>query len=66
MDMIHFSSSAIASAGYDPATLRMTIRFVQGNTYDFCRVPPHIFQGLLDSHSKGTYYNDHIRDRYQC
>lgn len=66
MEMIHVSSSAISAVGYNPQTRRMKMRFTQGNTYDFCRVPEHIFQGLLHAGSKGTYYNDHIRDRYQC
>lgn len=66
MDMIHVSSSAIEAVGYDPTTMRMKIRFVQGDTYDFCGVPAHVFNGLLNARSKGGYYNDHIRDRYQC
>jgi hypothetical protein len=66
MDMIRVSSSAITAVGYDPATRRMKIQFVEGHTYDFCRVPENIFNGLLRASSKGTYYNDHIRDRYQC
>ena len=66
MDMIHVNSSAISAIGYDQRTMRMHIRFIQGDTYDFCGVPAHIFQGLLNARSKGTYYNDHIRDRYQC
>lgn len=66
MDMIRISSSAISAVGYDPTTMRMKIHFVQGHTYDFCRVPENVFNGLLNAHSKGGYYNDHIRDRYQC
>ena len=66
MDMIPVYSSAISAIGYDPSTMRMKIRFVQGDIYDFCGVPAQVFQGLLNAHSKGTYYNDHIRDRYQC
>ena len=66
MDMIPVRSSAISAVGYDPDTLRMYIRFQQGHTYTFCRVPQHIFDGLLSATSKGTYYDHHIRDRYQC
>lgn len=66
MDMIRVSSSAISAIGYDPTTMRMRIRFVQGDTYDFCAVPAHVFNGFLNSSSKGSYYNDHIRGRYQC
>jgi hypothetical protein len=66
MNMIPVRSSAISAVGYDAATRRMKIRFTQGWTYDFCNVPQHIFDGLLRAPSKGTYYNNHIRDRYQC
>jgi hypothetical protein len=66
MEMIRVSSSAIAAIGYDAATMRMKIRFTQGHTYDFCRVPESVFNAFLRSSSKGTYYNDHIKDRYQC
>jgi hypothetical protein len=66
MQMISVSSSAISAVGYDPRTMRMQIRFKQGHTYTFCRVPQHVFDSLLGAGSKGTYYDQHIRDRYQC
>lgn len=66
MEMIPVWSSAISAIGYDPSTMHMRIRFSQGDTYDYCGVPAHVFQGLLNARSKGAYYNDHIRDRYQC
>jgi hypothetical protein len=66
MEMITVSSRAINAIGYDPNTKKMKIKFKQGTTYDFCHVPEYIFKGLLSASSKGTYYNDHIRDKYQC
>lgn len=66
MEMIRVSSSAISAVGYDPATMRMKIQFVEGPTYDFCGVPESVFNGFLNAWSQGTYYNEHIRDRYQC
>lgn len=66
MEMISVRSSAISAVGYDQNSMRMKIRFIQGDTYDFCRVPSHIYQGLMNSNSKGSYYNMHIRDKYQC
>ncbi|WP_353221113.1 KTSC domain-containing protein [Salinisphaera sp. S4-8] len=66
MEMIAVSSSAIRAVGYDPTTQRMNIRFQQGHTYSFCRVPASVFEGLLAASSKGSYYDRHIRDRYQC
>jgi len=52
--MIRVSSSAISAVGYDAATMRMKIQFTAGYTYDFCRVPESIFNGLLRASSKGT------------
>lgn len=66
MNMIRVDSSAISVVGYDVATMRMRTRFVQGETYDFCRVPAYVFQGLLNARSKGAFYNDNIPDKYQC
>lgn len=61
-----FSSSAIKRAEYDSSTRRLTLWFPEGHSYDFCRVPGQIWEGLLQARSKGTYYNQHIRDKYQC
>ncbi|WP_332813873.1 KTSC domain-containing protein [Ramlibacter sp.] len=66
MQMISVRSSAISAVGYDPETGRMKITFTQGHTYDFCRVPRHVYEGLVRASSKGSYYNNHIKDRYQC
>jgi len=66
MEMIRVNSSAIQAIGYDLGTRKMKIRFEQGDTYDFCGVPLHVYEGLMRASSKGGYYNDHIRDKYQC
>lgn len=66
MQMVPVSSSAISAVGYDPDTQNMKITFTQGHTYDFCRVPRNIYEGLMHAYSKGAYYNDNIKDRYTC
>lgn len=66
MEMIPVRSTAISAVGYDAASRRMSIRFRNGGTYTFCNVPENIFNGLLDARSIGRYYDDNIRDRYQC
>jgi hypothetical protein len=66
MRMISVSSSAISAVGYDQSTMQMQIQFKQGHIYTFCHVPQYVFDGLLNAGSKGTYYDQHIRDRYQC
>jgi len=66
MEMVRVTSSAIEAIGYDASTRLMKIRFTSGNVYDFCGVPEPVHTGLMKASSKGTYYNDHIKDRYQC
>ncbi|WP_456362333.1 KTSC domain-containing protein [Pseudomonas syringae] len=66
MQMVQVRSTAIAAVGYDASTRRMKITFKQGRTYDFCGVPPEVHQGLMNAGSKGSYYDQVIRDRYQC
>lgn len=58
------NSSAIASVGYDAASLILEIEFHETGVYSFYGVPPHIFSGLMNASSKGSYYNDYIRDQY--
>lgn len=64
--MPFFNSSAIKRAEYDPKTLRLTIWFPEGHSYDYCGVPQFIWEGLLGSSSKGRYFNINIADRYRC
>ncbi len=61
-----FSSSALSHARYEPSTLGLHIVFTSGKGYDFCRVPLGVWEGLCSAGSAGTYYNDVIRDHYQC
>ncbi len=64
--MIRVASSAMDAVGYDAKSQRMQIRFHQGDTYTFCRVPQMTFDGLLSARSKGRYYDQYIKDRYHC
>ncbi len=66
MEMIRIRSSAISHIGYDVISGQMKIQFIQGHTYTYCRVPQLVFDGLFSARSKGTYYDQHIRDKYHC
>ncbi|PKP76724.1 MAG: KTSC domain-containing protein [Alphaproteobacteria bacterium HGW-Alphaproteobacteria-3] len=60
-----FISSAIRRAEYNPNSHVLQIWFVDsGGPYDYFGVPQDIFDGLCRAVSKGTYFNDHIRDRF--
>ena len=67
MNMINVDSSAIQSIGYDAQTKVMQVKFHKNpKTYNFCNVPPHIFNSFLNAPSKGTFYDTYIKGNYQC
>ncbi len=65
--MPNLNSTAIRRVEYDPSSRVMQIWFTQGgHAYNFCGVPQGVYEGLVNASSAGTYYDHHIRDRYQC
>ena len=60
--MPYVSSSAISRIEWDGGTL--SIWFCESGRYDYPGVPQHIYNAFLAAPSKGTYYNNHIKDRY--
>lgn len=64
--MVRVVSSAIDAIGYDKDKQQLFIKFKQGETYTFCRVPESIHQGLMSAVSKGGYYDSFIKDRFDC
>ena len=66
MEMQSVSSEAIEAIGYDPTTQRLRIIFRHGRTYDYCRVPTHVYEQFLRAASKGGFFHTHIDGRYQC
>ena len=59
-------SSAISRAEHNPNTGTLSLWFMQsGGPYDYYGVPVSVYEGLLSASSAGTYFNQHIRDRYR-
>ena len=58
------SSSAIRRIEYDELTSRLHVTFASGKTYTYYRVPRSIYERFLLAASKGTFFNDHVKDRY--
>lgn len=64
MERTPLSSSAVASAGYDDATLVLEIEFHSGKIYQYEAVPRSVFDWLLRTPNKGSYVARMISDRY--
>jgi len=59
------TSSAMRSVGYDAQQQILEIEFPDRNVHWFVKVPEELYLGLLRAPSAGTYFNDHIKGRYQ-
>jgi KTSC domain len=64
MNHTSVSSSNLRSVGYDQGSSTLEIAFHNGGTYQYSGVPSSVYQSLIHASSKGTYFHDHIRDRY--
>lgn len=65
--MVYVNSSAIRAVGWDERTLNLDIIFTSGSTvYTYFSVQRWKYEGLLSASSKGTYFNDYIRDQHSC
>ena len=57
-------SHALAAVGYSKRLHALEVEFVNGAVYRYSNVPPEIYRAFITAKSKGSYYNDHIRDVY--
>lgn len=58
-------SSNISAIGYDEEKQELYVRFSSGAEYAYHEVPTGIYQDFLDADSKGKYFYQHIKGRYQ-
>lgn len=66
MDRISVNSSAIAGIGYDATTTTLEVCFKRGAVYQFFDVPDVVHQEFMQADSKGTFFNNHIKNDYRC
>lgn len=57
-------SSAITFAEYDEFKRELVLTFIKGNSYTYYGVPPELYAEFMSSSSKGTFFNDYIRDKF--
>ena len=59
-------STVIRDFSYNVATRQLVVTFVTGRIYAYADVPPDAHNALRASGSKGRFFNQEIRDRYDC
>lgn len=57
-------SSLIRSIGYDLASSVMEVEFMNDHVYEYKDMPLSIYSELMAAESKGTYFNDFVKDLY--
>ena len=57
-------SSNIKHVAYQPALQIMQILFVSGRIYWYYKIPRSIYDGLINSESKGKYFWENIKSKY--
>lgn len=63
MNLIKVKSSNIAAVGWEAGTLR--ILFIEGASYDYCKVPSKLFHQLLEAKSKGGFFQEYINGKFK-
>lgn len=63
-EKIHVNSSSIDWVSYSGKNQSLTVTFNSGSQYRYLGVPKRVFQDLLDSPSKGRFFNSEIKDHY--
>ena len=59
-------SSVIRSYSYSAKNSELTITFVSGRRYVYTDVPQDVFDAFKTATSKGSFFNQEIRDCYNC
>jgi hypothetical protein len=59
-------SAVIRDFSYNVATRQLVVTFATGRVYAYAAVPPDVHNAFRASGSKGRFFNQEIRDNYDC
>jgi hypothetical protein len=60
MERIPVQSTNVVSVGYETSSQTLEIEFT-GSVYQYHGVPEHLYEGLMDASSKGTFLDQNIK-----
>ena len=58
-------STVIASFTYNSQKQILQIRFVSGLLYNYIDVPEEVYKDMKQAFSKGIFFNEFIKDKYE-
>ena len=62
--MVAVTSEAVAQIEYDASAHTLFVQFTSGEWYAYFRVPAAVHEAFLAAESKGRFFQERIRDRY--
>jgi hypothetical protein len=65
LETIKVNSSAINEVKYDVENEALQVEFINKSKYIYKEVPKHVFNGIVDSYSKGKFINKYIIGKYK-
>jgi hypothetical protein len=65
VERFRVSSSNLHSVGYEPATETLEIKFLKSGMYQYFNVPNSLYDRLMSASSKGTFFDDHIKEHFR-
>lgn len=61
MEMIFIESQALDQMGYDGDTSELHVVFKNGRRCIYMNVPPHVWDGMVNSDSRGRYLDANVK-----
>lgn len=58
-------SSNINKISFDLSTQDLIINFKPNNTYKYKNIPYYIWEGLIESESKGKFFHKFIKEKFE-
>ena len=65
MPPVDLQSTSLSAATYQEQSASLELVFRSGAIYRYIGVSAQVYQELLQSESKGRYFNQHIRNRFR-
>ena len=65
MERYEVESSNISEIGYNTVTRELEVKFKSGKLYCYKDVPNDVYQSFWNAKSKGKYFHEMVRDKYE-
>lgn len=66
MERLKVDSSNLNSVGYDKESKSLDVEFKGGSVYRYFGVPSFLYDDMLVSTSKGSFFHKHIKKNFKC